>query len=101
MGTNVLEDHTAFVFTDTLKIEAVYSSVALVPIYQTTRCHHSKDHIMNVHRHGNHKSMKSLLPTHHGKADELLLIVEVKQTFFNNTLAFLNSIVPFNERVTF
>jgi hypothetical protein len=45
--------------------------------------------------------MKSLLPTHHGKADELLLIVEVKQTFFNNTLAFLNSIVPFNERVTF
>lgn len=100
MGTNVLEYHTAFIFTDTLKIEAVYSSVALVPICQATRYHRSRDHIMNIHRHGNHKSMKSLLLTHHGKADEVLLVVEVKQLFVISTLASLNSVL-LNERLTF
>lgn len=100
MGTNVLEYHTAFIFTDTLKIEVVYFSVALVPICQATRYRRSKDHIMNIHRHGNHKSMKSLLPTHHDKADEVLLAVEVEQLFVIGTLASVNNVL-FNERLTF
>jgi hypothetical protein len=103
MGTNVLEDHTAFVFTATLKIEAVYFSAALVAIYQSTRCHRLKDHIMNLRRQGNHISMKSLLPTHRDliKADEVLLVVEVKRIFVNNTLPSLNNIVLFNKRLIF
>lgn len=79
MDKNVLRNHTSLVLTASFKMEALYSSSALVPMYQTTECCQSEDHIMNLRRYGNVKSTKSLLLTEHNLYRKMIYVVEVKQ----------------------
>jgi hypothetical protein len=48
-GTHCILCKSCSQITSTLKMEAVCSSETLVPIYQTSWCHNSDDHNMNLH----------------------------------------------------